>query len=107
VHKHNTDLSQASISSIGENAFLVSGDLLFSTVGGLLEQAAPRLVAAQDPVVDLASVVNCDTAGLALLIELVDVCADSGQRLSFRNLPQAMVGIARLSNVESLLPLAD
>ncbi|MCP4286958.1 MAG: STAS domain-containing protein [Gammaproteobacteria bacterium] len=100
-------MSQASISLIGENAFLVSGDLLFSTVGGLLEQAAPRLAAAQGPVVDLASVVNCDTAGLALLIEWMSVCADNGQRLSFRNLPQAMVGIARLSNVESLLQLAE
>lgn len=100
-------MTEASISPTGEGTFLVSGDLVFATVGGLLEQAGPMFAAAPAPVVDLASVVNCDSAGLALLLEWVEDTASSGKRVRFRNLPEALVGIARLSNADKLLPLAE
>lgn len=98
---------QASVSLTGEGAILVSGDLVFSTVGRLLQQAAPMLAKLPDPIVDLASVVNCDSAGLVLLLEWVSVGASAGKRVRFVNLPQALVGIARLSNADPLLPLAE
>lgn len=98
---------QARLSLTGEGAILVSGDLVFSTVGGLLEQAGPMLGTIRDPILDLASVVNCDSAGLALLLEWVAVGASAGKRVRFLNLPQALVGIAQLSNADLLLPLAE
>jgi phospholipid transport system transporter-binding protein len=100
-------VTPASIAATGEDALLVSGDLVFSTVGGLLERAGPMLATARNPVVDLASVVNCDSAGLALLLEWVAVGARAGKRVRFLNLPQAMAGIARLSNADTLLPMAE
>lgn len=85
----------------------MTGDLVFSTVGELLDRAGPILASVSDPVLDLAAVVNCDSAGLVLLLEWVAVGAAAGKPVRFRNLPPALVGIARLSNVDSLLPLAD
>lgn len=100
-------MTQASLNSTGDGGFLITGDLVFSTVGELLDQAGPTLASVSDPVLDLASVVNCDSAGLVLLLEWVAVGAAAGKRVRFRNLPSALVGIARLSNAESLLPLAE
>ena len=99
-------MAQADISSTGEGTFQVSGDLVFSTVAGLLEKSGLLLAEASDPIVDLASVVNCDSAGLALLLEWITVGTGAGKPVRFRNLPEALVGIARLSNAEKLLPLA-
>lgn len=98
---------QASVSLTGEDTILVSGDLVFSTVVRLLEQVGPMLTKAPNPVVDLASVVNCDSAGLVLLLEWVAVGARAGKRVRFLNLPPALVGIAQLSNADILLPVAD
>ena len=100
-------MTQANISVGGDGLFLLSGDLLFSTVGGLLEQAAPMLAKTQDAVVDLSAVRNCDSAGLALLLEWVMVAKRSGTGIRYRNLPQALIGIARLSNADSLLPITE
>lgn len=102
-----SSVPQASISLTGEGTISVSGDLVFSTVGRLLEQAGPMLEKVPDPIVDLASVVNCDSAGLVLLLEWIAVGASAGKRVRFLNLPEALVGIARLSNVDLLLPLAE
>jgi len=105
--RSESGVTPASIVATGEDAFLVSGDLVFSTVGGLLEQAGPMLSTARSPIVDLASAVNCDSAGLALLLEWVAVGARTGKRVRFLNLPQAIAGIARLSNADALLPMDE
>ena len=77
------------------------------TVGELLEKARPLLAKVQNPIMDLESVVHCDSAGLALLLEWIEISAGRGQQLKFRNLPSALVGIAHLSNAETLLILAE
>lgn len=87
--------------------FLLSGDLVFASVGALLDQAAPLFAAVPDPVVDLASVDHCDSAGLVLLLEWVARAAQAGRSIRFVNLPEDLIGIARLSNAETLLPLAN
>ncbi|MCB1867173.1 MAG: STAS domain-containing protein [Gammaproteobacteria bacterium] len=97
----------ASVSMTSEGAILVAGDLVFSTVARLLEEARPMLAKVPNPIVDLESVVNCDSAGLVLLLELVAVAASTGQHVRFLNLPQSLLGIARLSNAEMLLPVAE
>lgn len=100
-------MTAATITETGKGTFLVTGDLVFSTVGALLDQAAPMFAARPEAIVDLASVDHCDSAGLVLLLDWVANAAHAGKSIRFVNLPEDLIGIARLSNAETLLPLAN
>ena len=91
----------------GDGLIRVRGDMVFSTAGSLLEQG-DALIAGEGPlVVDLSGVRKCDSAALALLLEWLERARRRGTDIRYRHLPDALRGIARLSNVEALLPLAD
>jgi phospholipid transport system transporter-binding protein len=99
-------VTEAAVAQSDAGVISLSGDLVFATVGSLLPVGS-RLVRAQpESVVDLSAVARCDSAGLALLLEWVELATTAGGRLSFRSLPDALLDIARLSNVETLLPAA-
>lgn len=70
-----------------------------------LRRAGLKLVlaAAGDLTVDLAGVPAVDSAGLALLIDWLAVARAAHKRLRYVRAPQALVALARLSDVESLL----
>ncbi|MES9872079.1 MAG: STAS domain-containing protein [Candidatus Sedimenticola sp. 20ELBAFRAG] len=81
----------------------VSGDLLFSTVRYLLHEGVSMFAGHQELVFDLADVRHSDSAGLALLLEWLDRAEAAGVSLSFQNVPDSLLRIARLSNAEELL----
>ena len=88
----------------GEGLLLVSGDLVFVTVPALLEKASRLLAGRREVAIDLAEVTHADSAGLALLLEWIDRGRSDGCLIRFRNIPSSLLRIARLSNVEALLP---
>ncbi|MBF6309145.1 STAS domain-containing protein, partial [Nocardia farcinica] len=55
---------------------------------------------------DLQAVTRSDSAGLALLVEWMQFARQQDRKLSFRNLPDQLRDIARISGLEDLLPLA-
>jgi len=83
----------------------LSGDLVFANVTALLGQIERLLGGAnQEPLVmDLSRVGDVDSSGLALLLEVMERARHLGVALRMRSLPEALLGIARLSNVEKLL----
>ncbi|MES9934935.1 MAG: STAS domain-containing protein [Sedimenticola sp.] len=81
---------------------LVSGDLLFSTARRLLDESSP-VMSGESLVFDLSGVRHSDSAGLALLLEWQHRAEVAGGRISYINIPDALLRIARLSNVEGLL----
>ncbi|MEJ1296333.1 MAG: STAS domain-containing protein [Candidatus Sedimenticola sp. (ex Thyasira tokunagai)] len=81
----------------------ITGDIIFSTVTGLLKSGEASLVGRQALVFDLAGVTHSDSSALALLLELLDRGRVDGGTVTFRNIPDSLMGIARLSNVEQLL----
>jgi phospholipid transport system transporter-binding protein len=83
----------------------LSGDLVIETVPSLLEQANSLFSKHRQIIIDFEDVPRVDSAGLALLLEWVEWAGSSGTGIQFRNLPEALIRIARLSNVEKLLPL--
>ncbi|MCB1856685.1 MAG: STAS domain-containing protein [Gammaproteobacteria bacterium] len=99
------EVSGARIEAVSADRLLVSGDLVFSTVGGLLAASRSLMAATRQPVIDLSGVQRCDSAGLALLFEWLEIGAMRHARPVFVNLPAPLLGIARLSNAESLLPV--
>ena len=53
--------------------------------------------------IDLSSVSESDSAGLALLIEWLSVAKQAKRALRYENIPEQIQELARLSDVEPLL----
>jgi phospholipid transport system transporter-binding protein len=82
---------------------VLEGTLGFSTVTALLPIGTQAISAGEAQVIDLAQVGGVDSAGLALLIEWLSVARAAGRTLRYERVPTAMLQLARLSDVESLL----
>jgi phospholipid transport system transporter-binding protein len=96
-------LAQASIESVAAGELAVSGELVFASAAELL-QRGDKMIAGESPLtIDLAAVGDCDSAGLALLLEWLDLGRQRDIVIRYRNTPAALLGIARLSNVVDLI----
>jgi phospholipid transport system transporter-binding protein len=100
------DAPTVEIESQGRGRFLVSGALTFSTVTRALE-VSERLFSNGDDAldVDLAGVEAADSAGLALLVEWMSRARREKRRLEFYNVPKQLVAIAKISEIDQLLPI--
>ncbi len=81
----------------------VVGLLEFATVTRLLPLGAAAIGEGHASVIDLGSVTDSDSAGLALLIEWLSVARGIGRPLRYENVPSQLQQLARLSEVEDLL----
>jgi len=79
----------------------VCGDLTFETVAAIARKE--RRWKEQSPTVDLGAVSACDSAGLALLIDWRRRARREGVELVYRNVPDRLLKLARISEVDSLL----
>ena len=92
------------ISSNGEYA--IEGVLNNQTVP-LISQQFVKLIPAvegKNITVDLALVSHSDSAGVALLVEVMQLAKSSDLTLLFSNLPKQMKDIAELSGLLDILP---
>lgn len=91
---------------IGAGRFRVEGRLSFDTVVEALA-ASQRLFSESDTVqLDLSGVTATDSAGLALLIEWVRRAQHGKCQLSFSHVPEQILAIAKISDVDKLLPIS-
>jgi anti-anti-sigma factor len=84
----------------------VKGELVASTVMEALELFARECRKHPEWVIDLTRVSRVDSTALALLIELKRRAASNQRKISFIYLPESLLTIARLSQVEDLLTTA-
>jgi phospholipid transport system transporter-binding protein len=56
-------------------------------------------------VLDLEGVTRADSSGLALMLEWTEEARRRGRGIRYRGVPDALLNIARFSNVLDLLPL--
>ncbi len=96
-------MSQVEISAVESGRVLLSGDLVFGSVTQVLERGRRLLDGNRSLVMDLDGVDHSDSSALALILELLDQARLKGVELSFVNLPESLLGVARLSNIEALL----
>lgn len=87
------------------------GTLDFSTVTRLGAEGAAlmrhrALAREKRLVVDLSAVQSANSAGLALLLEWMQLARERGIQLSYRHLPDSLTRIAAFSNLQTLLPIA-
>ena len=88
--------------------FVCKGDLIFSTVEGIRRQCAVQ-IATNDRLlrVDLQQVGQCDSAGLALLIDLLRTARQYKKPISFGGVPKQLKVLAQFSGVTDFLPIED
>lgn len=99
-------MSVPSIQPQNDNTYLIAGELNMQTVPELLEEVEEVLSRTQGEVCfDLQKVDRSDSAGLALLVEWMQYARQREQHLTFKNLPQQLYDIAKVSGLEELLPL--
>lgn len=83
------------------NTWRLTGELSFATVGALLTEFNQRATQTPPQVLDLCDVTRTDSAGLALLIELLKQSKKAP--ITFRNIPAQMHSLATVSGVQELL----
>jgi phospholipid transport system transporter-binding protein len=98
--------SQAEITQQNKQKYLISGTVDFSTVPDLLRKASGFISASNaaenKPVmIDLSQVNDCNSAALALMLEVVKTAEQKNIALYFENLPATISTIARAYGVEN------
>jgi ABC-type transporter Mla MlaB component len=87
----------------GKQYIQIKGELICATVMQALEQLTRKGKSLSSWVIDFTGVVKVDSTAVALLIELKKSVQTSDKGVSFIHLPDKLLTIARLSQVDSLL----
>ncbi|MGE5155250.1 MAG: lipid asymmetry maintenance protein MlaB [Bdellovibrio bacteriovorus] len=94
----------ARLITAGPGRLRVEGALDFGTVGDLVTAAVPLFPASGRLRIDLSGVESANSAGLALLLEWLDLARSRRLELEYLNLPSSLERIAAFSNLGPLLP---
>ena len=90
-----------------ENSCQICGVLNFSTVPGLRNYGNKIISQYPQVVFDFGQVTRSDSAGLALLTAWWRFAGELGKKIRFVNIPNQMIDIARLSNLDKILTLGE
>ncbi|WP_448212843.1 STAS domain-containing protein [Colwellia sp. MEBiC06753] len=95
-------MSALSIQITDNNASLV-GDLNSTSISALKKQAHKALLTSDAMSISLDQVKDVDTAGLAWLLYLIEQANLCKCRLTFADLPEDLLNLAKLSAVDEFL----
>jgi phospholipid transport system transporter-binding protein len=93
-------VSKLNIIDKGGGLFAVDGELTFATIDKRTLKSSSFLNSGKDITIDLAQVACTDSAGLALLIEWLKRARAGRTHLHFRNIPQQLLTLAKLSGFD-------
>ena len=91
----------------GGSSYFVEGELIFNTVAQLSDKAKGFFNDTPDSVIiDLSGVTRTDSAGVALVVDWMRNAQLAGISVSFKNVPEQLLAIARVSRFDQLIPLS-
>ncbi len=96
-------MSEFTIEDLGDGNFSVSGEMTFDTAEKILRASESLFEEYTQIEVDLSDITASDSAGLALLLEWVTWANHSVREISFKDMPEKILAIARTTEVEPLL----
>lgn len=89
-----------------EGCLMLKGVLTMQTVPELEKQARPLFSPGQGKFcIDLAAVQHADSSALALLLEWQRMARRLNTVITYRNLPEQLMQIAQVSELEDILPI--
>jgi phospholipid transport system transporter-binding protein len=92
----------AQVEQLGKGHYRLIGQLDFSTVTALLNQFHAFSLE-ENISLDLSGLERTNSAGLALMMELLSDAKKQGRKIAFTGLPETMLDLAEMSNVKHLL----
>ncbi|GLX77917.1 hypothetical protein tinsulaeT_12570 [Thalassotalea insulae] len=84
---------------------ILTGELTIHSINTRFEKKSAALLTGQTLRVDLSAVTKMDSAGLAWLLLMCELAAKQGIELKIINLPGDLVNLAKLTAVDSFLPV--
>jgi len=99
-------IEAVSASQDDKGRFLVRGTLGFETVPEIMKQAKRLFAAVDSAVVDLSAVESCNSAGLAVILEMVRHMQQQNKTVCFQSVPEQIHTFARAYSVEKELSQA-
>jgi phospholipid transport system transporter-binding protein len=101
-------VSENGLTSRGDGVFEISGSLTFQTVPRFQDQAESLLQREEQPVtIDMLGVTQADSAGLALMIEWLQMARVAKRELVFANIPEQMRDLIRVNGLQQLFSLEN
>jgi phospholipid transport system transporter-binding protein len=93
------------VETVSPDRFSVSGGLTFATARRALEAGEKHFAEtdAKSIAVDCKDVTASDSAGLAVLLDWVAQARRAGRTIHFEHLPEQILAVAAISEVEDLL----
>lgn len=105
--KPATTPGPARLEALGDGRFKVYGAMNADTATELLKHSDAAFQGAGSLEIDLANVPEGDSAGLALMIEWLRLAKQRKQTIHFKNVPEQIAALARISEVADLLDCAS
>lgn len=93
-------MSAFTLSKQTDSNYSLEGDITFFTLNKKTINAFDFSNSAEEICIDLANISSSDSAGLALLIEWIKRGKLNGTKLTFKNIPQQLLTLAKLSGIE-------
>lgn len=90
-----------------QGRYTIEGELNMQSVPAVSKQLVELIsqLSNNDLILDLSSVSRSDSAGVALLVEAMQLAKMADLKLSFSNLPPQMKDIAGVSGLLDILPI--
>lgn len=100
---------QPTINKREEGVYAIEGELNMQTVPAVSKQLLELIPKLEGDTftLDLASVSRSDSAGVALLVDAMQLAQTANRTLLFSNLPQQMQDIAGISGLLDILPIKE
>lgn len=95
-------MSRITILDQGGGRFAVNSDLTFQSLDTNALKNTAFLRDGKEITIDLGHVLNIDSAGLALLIEWLKLARNRRVRLHFKNIPEQLHKLVKLSGFEAV-----
>jgi phospholipid transport system transporter-binding protein len=96
-------MSKYELKDLGGGRFTLSGRMAFDTAGQILRESEAPFAEHTRIEVDLASVDETDSAGLALLLEWITWANHTVREIRYTGMPAKIAAIAKTTEVEHLL----
>ena len=91
------------IGSEGEGRFVISGTRGFDTAPDLMKQAERLFRNVEAAVIDFSEVESCNSAGLAVILEIAKMLQQQNKSACFQSMPEKIRTFARAYSVEKEL----
>jgi len=93
-------VTKLSIIDQGAGRFIIDGDLTFATIGKQTLRSFAFLNTSKHITIDLGRVACTDSAGLALMIEWIKHTRHHRAHITFKNIPEQLLNLAKLSGFD-------